>query len=320
MNILKVIDRTILAVIVIAAACAMLSSLLTGCAPQQPPAPPLVPADLVQAAQPQVTVPPDLLNALPPAVRAAYLSHSDTPIRDGFAVLYPYRPYSEPVVYCSPGHLTEIVLASDETITSAAAGDTSRWAIQAANNHVLIKPVPNGGANGVGAGAVQGQTIAPMPAVYATNLVIESSRRSYHLKLQAEPSRAMELVSFWYPDDIAMAEAARTDAMHKAAQQVADPPQPKLNFNYRIVGPDVPFKPIQAFDDSSHEYIQFANAAALETDLPALYVQQGNTQELVNYQRHGDYYIVDRLYSDAALTEGVGADRQTVRIEAIGAR
>jgi hypothetical protein len=40
----------------------------------------------------------------------------------------------------------------------------------------------------------------------------------------------------------------------------------------------------------------------------------------VNYQRRGSYYIVDRLYTNAALTEGVGTDRQTVRIEAIGAR
>jgi type IV secretion system protein VirB9 len=255
MNILKLIDRTILAAIVIAAACAVLGSLVTGCAPQQPPAPPLVPADLVRSAQPEVTVPPDPLDALPPAVRAAYLSHSDTPIRDGFAVFYPYRPYAEPTVYCSPGHLTEIVLANDETITSAAAGDTSRWAIQAATSHVLIKPVPNGGANGVGAGAVQGQTIVPMPAVYATNLVIETNRHSYHLKLLAESSHAMELISFWYPDDIATAENTRAAAMHKAAQEAADPPQPKLNFNYRVTGPDVPFSQVQAFDDGSHEDI-----------------------------------------------------------------
>jgi hypothetical protein len=31
----------------------------------------------------------------------------------------------------------------------------------------------------------------------------------------------------------------------------------------------------------------------------------------------GNYYVVDRLYSDAALTQGVGTDRQTVRIQAM---
>ena len=105
--------------------------------------------------------------------------------------------------------------------------------------------------------------------------------------------------------------------MRKAATQAAADPPVHLNFNYRITGPSVPWKPVQAFDDGSHEYLLFANTAALESDMPSLYVEQGSNQELVNYQVRQNYYIVDRLYAGAALTQGVGSDRQTVRIEAM---
>src|ERR1700736_6604260 len=55
------------------------------------------------------------------------------------------------------------------------------------------------------------------------------------------------------------------------------------------------WKPVQAFDDGSHEYLLFSNTAALESDMPSLYVEQGSKQELVNYQVRQNYYIVDRL-------------------------
>ena len=51
--------------------------------------------------------------------------------------------------------------------------------------------------------------------------------------------------------------------------------------------------------------------------MPSLYIEHGSNQELVNYQVRQNYYVVDRLYADAALTQGVGSDRQTVRIEAM---
>jgi type IV secretion system protein VirB9 len=263
-----------------------------------------------------VSVPPDPLDALSPALRAAYLSGNDAPVRDGFAVFYPYRQYKEPIVHCAPGHITEIVLGSNERVLSATVGDGLRWALLPERNRVRVKPCPQGCSTAsVGAGA--GQVVAPMPSVYATNLIIDTDRRTYHLKLQAGPlSHAMETLAFWYPDDITTAQAARTAAMRKSAEEVADPPA-KLNFGYRIVGPAVPWKPIEAFDDGSHEYLLFADNAALKDDMPALYTQNGKTQELVNYEVRGNYYIVDRLYSDAALTQGAGTDRQTVRIQAM---
>jgi type IV secretion system protein VirB9 len=207
-------------------------------------------------------------------------------------------------------------LGSDERVTSATVGDSVRWALQPERNRVRIKPCPQGcNAMGSAAGA---QAIHGMPTVFSTNLIVDTTRRTYHFKLQAGSlSRAQESVGFWYPNDITAAQLARADALRKSARQVADPPA-TLNFNYRVTGPEVPWKPIEAFDDGSHEYLLFANAAELKDDMPSLYVQRGKTQELVNYEVRGDYYIVDRLFSDAALTQGVGTDRQTIRIKAVG--
>jgi len=277
----------------------------------------LAPANLAAVTQPPINVPPDPLDALPPAVRQAYLNKSDKPVQSGFATFYPYRQYEEPTVHCAPGRIAEIVLASDEKITSATVGDSVRWMVVPEQNKIRIKACPQGCTMGVGAAAAQ-PAVAAAPTVHATNLIIDSDRRTYHIKLQAGPqARAMESFAFIYPNDIAAAETARAQALRRAAAQATADPPAHLNFNYRITGPSVPWKPVQAFDDGSHEYLLFANTAALESDMPSLYVGQGTTQELVNYQVRQNYYIVDRLYADAALTQGVGSDRQTVRIEAM---
>ncbi len=293
--------------------------LCAGCAMQQPePAPPLVPANFAET-QSHVIVPPNPLDALSPSVRSAYLTGKPNPVRDGFAWIYRYQPYDQVKVYCAPMHLTQIAIADDEHVVSAGAGDTSRWAIQPTGNRVLVKPVPDGGAQGANAAAGGAGGAIAMPSLFSTNLIIQGSKRTYDIKLQAGGrAHAMELVTYFFPDDIAAAQAARQKAMRKAAQQAAEAPTAQLNFNYTIDGPPVSWRPLQAFDDGSHEYLEFADDAMLRDDAPVRYVQRGKTRELVNYERRGSYFVVDRLYSDAAVTQGVGTDRQTVRIQATG--
>jgi type IV secretion system protein VirB9 len=249
-------------------------------------------------------------------LREAYANKSDRPVQSGFVTFYPYRPYTEPTIHCAPGRVSEIVLARDEKVVGATVGDSLRWMVVPQDNKIRVKPCPQGCAMGIGAAAGQTAT-APMPTVFATNLIIDTDHRTYHLKLQSGAlGHAVESLTFWYPDEIAAAETARAEVLRKAVTQLVDPPA-HLNFNYRITGPSVPFKPVQAFDDGSHEYLLFSDTAALESDMPSLYVEQGKTQELVNYQVRNNYYVVDRLYQNAALTQGVGSDRETVRIEAM---
>jgi type IV secretion system protein TrbG len=298
---------------------------LAACAPQQQPAPPMLPATFKPAAQ--IHVPPDPTASLPPALREAYLSNSDAPVRDGFAVFLPYREYEAPIVHAAPNHVTEIVLDPSEHITHAWAGDNLRWAIWPEGNHLRLKACPKGcnSTQGVAAGAAGQVATVPVPTVYSTNLVVDTDHpRTYHFKLVAGSlSRATETLIMWYPDDIRHAELARGDAMRKAALQAIDPPD-HLSCNYSITGPDVAWRPTQACNDATHEYLLFTGSAQYEGDLPALYVEQNGHQQLVNYHTQsgdfGTYYVVDRLYTEAALTQGVGNDRQIVQIKATGAQ
>jgi type IV secretion system protein VirB9 len=255
-----------------------------------------------------VSIPPDPLTQLAPGIRDAIMSGSTKPVRDGFAWLFPYDPHGQPTIYCEVLHVTEIVLGSDEKINGVAAGDTERWALQPVDNRVLVKPTPAGRDSGG-----PGGTAVSMPTHYSTNLIVVTTKRTYHMTL-VSAGRFMEQVAFYYPEEIRAQQTARRAAMREAAQREASaPPSRPLNFAYTISGPNVAWRPVQAFDDSEHEYIQFPDTTQ-GADMPVLMVQNGKQQSLVNYQVRGQYYVADRLYHEAALTAGTGTNRQVVRI------
>jgi type IV secretion system protein VirB9 len=286
--------------------------LLTGCATQPAPTPSLVPAALINAPPKPVHIPPDPLDTLSPAVRRAYLMGATTHIRDGFTIIFPYSDHAEPTIYCSPLHVTEIILGQGERITNSAIGDSDRWEINASRSHILVKPTPPGH----GQGGAYGATAIMPPVVYSTNLIAETDKRTYHFVLQSTAHRYTEQVIFFYPDEITAARDARALAMREAAQQTAQAPAPDaLNFNYRVSGANVPWRPVQVFSDRSHTYIQFSDAAVLTGDMPALFTGEGKGQALVNYDTRGNACIADRVLTQAALAEGTGANRQVVRIE-----
>jgi type IV secretion system protein VirB9 len=272
--------------------------LLTGCAvpEQQPPPPSYPPANLVNPPPKPINVPPDPLTTLPMEVRNAIVSADPKPLHEGMTTLFPYSPHTQPVISCQPLRVTEIVLNKDEKVTSngVAAGDAVRWNIAPLDDRVLVKPTEAG---------------------ISTDLIIETNRRSYHFTLRTR-APYMAQIAFYYPDDILAQQAARAEALHRAAQQVADPIASKpLNFAYRIEGPNYSWRPLQVFSDESHAYVQFPDNV-LGADLPVLYIQNGKEQELVNYTVNGSYFVTDRLFKQAALTSGNGANREMVRIEA----
>jgi type IV secretion system protein VirB9 len=78
----------------------------------------------------------------------------------------------------------------------------------------------------------------------------------------------------------------------------------------------VPWKPIRAFDDGSHVYIQMP-AGMKTTEAPALLINAGSGTQMANYRVAGNYYVVDRLFSDAILVSGVGRDQDRVTISSM---
>lgn len=208
-------------------------------------------------------------------------------------------------VYTKPGQVTDIALQEGEKLVGpgpVAAGDTVRWMIgdtlsgsgDSQRVHILIKPT--------------------RPDI-ATNLVINTDRRTYHLELRANPKVYMASVSWTYPDDELIA-LRRAEAEAARAAPVADGFNVEgLNFDYRMSGDRPAWRPLRVFDDGQRTLIEFPPRIA-QGDMPPFFViGEGGDAELVNYRVNGRYLIVDRLFGEAELR--LGAGRRQVRVKII---
>jgi type IV secretion system protein TrbG len=298
---------------------------LSACA-SQPQAPTTPPLKLVAEAPPQPTPTPssptgsEILAQQPSEVRAAIKEHETDGkwliYRTTEYTLYPYNQEPEPTVDCAPLRTTDIQLQPGETITDVALGDTERW---------MATPAASGDPRN----AVPHLAVKPQAPGIETNLTIYTTKHIYHLVLRSR-GRAMQEVEFYYPDELLAAMKDADVAAANAKQEAVDPPgdsddvvkvasvdPSQINFAYTVGGPNVPWKPIRAFDDGSHVYVQMPTEMK-SSDAPALLVNAGSGTQMVNYRVKGNYYVVDRLFSDAILVAGVGRDQDRVTISYAG--
>lgn len=206
-------------------------------------------------------------------------------------------------VYAKPGQVTDIALQEGETLVGpgpVAAGDTVRWMIgdtisgrgATARVHILVKPT--------------------RPDI-ATNLVINTDRRTYHVELRASPRIYMASVSWIYPQDelIALRQA---EAEAARAAPVADGfTLERLNFSYRISGDRPEWRPLRVFDDGQRTLIEFPPDIAQGEMPPFFILGEDGEAELANYRVSGRYIIVDRLFERAELR--LGAGRRQVKVQ-----
>jgi type IV secretion system protein VirB9 len=293
-----------------------------GCAPatQSPQ-----PASVVRVdAPPAAPAPPlptgaDILAQQPADVQRAYAAHRASgkwPVyhEDG-SVLAPYGYDHHVIVACAPLHTTDITLEPDETITDVALGDSDRWQATPASAGEQRNPTAH-------------LAIKPLQAGIGTNATIYTTERVYHIALSSS-GRALQEFAFYYPDDLvahmreADAEAAEAKTHPQQQKQptalsaIANVDPASLNFNYQIKGPNVPWRPVRAFDDGAHVYIEVP-AQVKTSEAPALLIKAGNGDQLVNYRMAGNYYVVDRLFAKAMLIAGVGRDQDRVTIAYAG--
>jgi type IV secretion system protein VirB9 len=197
----------------------------------------------------------------------------------------------------APERVNDIMLEPGEILVSVAAGDTARWIIGETTSgsgpgrrtHVLVKPTEAG---------------------LATNLIIATDRRVYHIEAESGGNHPVRSLSWTYPDDALL--AIRTSAGPAAAGSGA------MDFGYSIEGDRPSWRPLRAFDDGEHVFIEFPPGLA-QGEAPPLFVRpaEGGTA-LVNYRVRGRYYVVDRLFSEAELRLGE-KPQQVVRIVKAGA-
>lgn len=193
-------------------------------------------------------------------------------------------------VRAAPGRVTDLALEPGERLAetgAVAAGDTSRWIIGITRSgagadqraHVLIKPSATG---------------------LATNLVLATDRRAYHLELEARTGDYMPVVAWRYP---------------AGSAAIAVPTRGSLNFGYRVRGDRVPWRPARVYDDGRQTVIEFPESIAQGQMPPLTLVGDGGEPGLVNYRVEGRRMLVDRLFAGAELRLGAGRHARTVRIE-----
>ncbi|MEO0419476.1 MAG: P-type conjugative transfer protein TrbG [Pseudomonadota bacterium] len=225
------------------------------------------------------------------------------PSSDGYRHAVQIYPYAEGALYrlyAAPERVTDIMLQPGEQVSSVAAGDTVRWTVgdtasgsgTERRTHVLVKPFAPG---------------------LATNLVITTDRRAYHLAMESTASTAMAAIRWTYPQDELIAlqrasvEAART-APVASGIAIED-----LNFAYEIEGDTPAWRPLRVFDDGRQVFIEFAEGLGAGEAPPLFVLGAKGEAQLVNYRVRGRYYIVDRLFEAAELRLGE-REQQVVRI------
>jgi len=305
------------------AALALALALLPGCANQAgPSAPP--DGDLVHATPVPEKTPPqpaplagELVPPDDPQVQAAmraWKSGQPAPIiRTTEFIQYPYG-LTEAIVTCEPLRVCDVELDTGEEIQNVSIGDTSRWLVHPAFSGARENLTPH---------------VMVKPAEYAitTNAIVTTNRRTYYLglvsKAKGDPGYVRR-VKFYYPQDLveqangafrAKAALTRRDSDAAVAQGPRLAPD-RLSFGYEILGGQgLAWRPLRAFDDGQHVYIQMP-ATLQASEAPALLVQsRGGDAALVNYRVRLPYYVVDRLFDTAVLIVGVGRqqDRVTIR-------
>lgn len=202
-------------------------------------------------------------------------------------------------VLVRPRNTTQLKLAGDERVTYVSAGDTSNFSVSVPSSKAFVE-------------------IKPKWENVSTNLLVVTTKRSYHLDLQstAEGKKWYTRVAWAYADTALLDqtrppgdEVAAPAANRAPSRPVTGRESPvpgvdveKLYFKYDIEG-EAPFRPVQVFDDGSHTFIRLPDDLQ---ELPALFMLTPDADEtaLVNYSVNAPYLVVQRTMEKFVLKLG----------------
>ncbi len=261
-----------------------------------------VPLPLPGQLQPPPSVKPE---AGPPTARVEAANRAATrePSSAGYVnavQVYPWTDGALYRLYAAPEQVSDIALQAGEKLVAVSAGDTVRWVIGDTTSgagedvrvHVLVKPFAPG---------------------LATNMLIATDRRAYHLALESTDRTAMAAVSWTYPQDRLLALQRQNSQAEAAKPVAAGIDLANLHFRYAISGDNPAWRPLRAWDDGSKVYIEFPGRLDQGEAPPLFVVGPLGDSQLVNYRVSGNHYIVDRLFAAAELRLGE-KPQQVVRI------
>lgn len=208
---------------------------------------------------------------------------ANTIIRNSL-VLYNFYDKYIYSIYTAPQRVTVLRLGKEEELDGEmVAGDSANWIIEtdASAERQLIY-------------------IKPLLSNLRTNMVINTTKRSYYLSLESYKDTFMVAVEWRYP----MLERKKTT---KRSNIIDLPIRLKnLYFGYKLIGygKDPKWKPNKVFDNGERTFIQFSSKYHAAR-APALFVLDASGKSsLINYRVVENYYIVDSLFESAELRLG----------------
>ena len=199
-------------------------------------------------------------------------------------VLYNYYDKYIYSIYTTPQRVTVLRFDKKEVIDGEIViGDSANWMIEL--DTVVDRPLVY---------------IKPLLPNLTTNMVVNTTKRTYYLSLESNKQTFMVAVEWRYPIEDFKSKQNK--------KQILEEPMflKDLDFNYRIIsyGDDPLWKPNKVFDNGEKTFIQFFSKYHA-AKAPALFVINSLGQStLINYRVMGDYYIIDSLFKKAELRLG----------------
>lgn len=173
------------------------------------------------------------------------------------------------------GYQMMIALEPSERIENISIGDSVAWLV-----------TPNKAANAV--------FIKPVEANAATNMTVQTDRRTYLFELRAErATRGGRTPGMLYKVDFRYPENAPQLAARSSATQVA------YNSSYAFSG-SRSLRPSRVFDDGRFTYLAFPPGA----EIPGIFIVDKGKEALVNHATRSGYVVLDRVAERLVLRQG----------------
>lgn len=230
-------------------------------------------------------------------------------VSDDGVVLYPFGQY-QPKVVCSTLRVCDIALqAGEKVVSDPSVGDGVRWEITKA-------------VSGVDDGKVVHVVVKPRDLGLETNLVVRTDKRVYHIDLVSRnDGEYMSQIGFYYPSEVtggwvekevAVVAKAKKDEKDEVSELSVD--LAKVDDGYEIKGGSSDTRPVRVFNDGVRTFMQMPGAGKWEAAALVLIGVDGEKM-LTNYRIKGQWYIIDKVVTKAALLLGENGQESRVDIQ-----
>jgi type IV secretion system protein TrbG len=223
-------------------------------------------------------------------------------------VLYTYGQ-GVPTVVCSTLQVCELDIEPGEVITK----DALDWGD---HRFELV-------ARTAGSGPEQFSylVVKPTEPGLDTTMTVGTDKRLYYVRLVSTDHEHMARVAFTYPDEEAKRLKAAEEAKHAEAERhkaeaerlaklSTDKPLRNRNYEVKLHGKDAQYlKPEKIADDGVHTHITLPEEAR-HRGLPVVEVADARGPIPANARWHGNELIIDAVFEQACLVEGVGRKQQ----------